>query len=84
MRLDELQTGQARGRSHTHVDFPALAASVFTCGEVSKSIAAMSAELDVGSVAPDFRLSANDGRELRLVDFRDKALVVLFFVREYN
>ncbi len=41
-------------------------------------------ELNVGSVAPDFRLSANDGREIRLVDFRDEALAGLFFVREYN
>ena len=40
--------------------------------------------MNVGSQAPDFQLSANDGREIKLVDFRDKALVVLFFVREYN
>ena len=57
---------------------------LYNRGEVSKSIAAMSAELDVGSVAPDFTLSANDGREIRLVDFRDKALVVLYFLCEYN
>jgi len=40
--------------------------------------------MDVGSQAPDFQLSAHDGREIRLSDYRDRALVVLFFVREYN
>lgn len=44
----------------------------------------MSDELNVGSRAPEFKLPANDGREIGLVDYRDKALVVLFFVREYN
>lgn len=44
----------------------------------------MSEEMNVGSQAPEFKLSANDGRDIRLVDYRDKALVVLFFVREYN
>ena len=48
------------------------------------SVAAMSDELNVGSRAPEFKLPANDGREISLVDYRDKALVVLFFVREYN
>ena len=40
--------------------------------------------MNVGSRAPEFKLSANDGREIRLADYRGKALVVLFFVREYN
>ena len=40
--------------------------------------------MNVGSQAPDFKLSANDGRKISLADYRDKALVVLFFVREYN
>ena len=44
----------------------------------------MSDELSVGSRAPEFRLPANDGREVGLADYRDKANVVLFFVREYN
>lgn len=43
----------------------------------------MNAELNVGLAAPDFKLSANDGREICLSDYRDKALVVLFFVRKY-
>jgi peroxiredoxin len=43
----------------------------------------MPAELIVGSLSPDFKLSANDGSEICLSDYRDKALVVLFFVREY-
>jgi peroxiredoxin len=44
----------------------------------------MSDELDVGSRAPEFKLPANDGHEVSLVDYRGKSLVVLFFVREYN
>lgn len=44
----------------------------------------MSDELNVGLPAPEFKLSANNGSEIRLVDYRDKALVILFFVREYN
>ncbi len=44
----------------------------------------MTEEPNVGSPAPDFTLPATDGREIGLSDYRDKALVVLFFVREYN
>ena len=44
----------------------------------------MNDELNVGSPAPDFRLSAHTGREIGLADYRDKASVVLFFVREFN
>ncbi len=44
----------------------------------------MAEGLNVGSPAPDFTLPATDGREIRLSDYRDKALIVLFFVREYN
>jgi peroxiredoxin len=43
----------------------------------------MPAQWMVGSLSPDFKLSANDGREICLSDYRNKALVVLFFVREY-
>jgi peroxiredoxin len=43
----------------------------------------MDAELNVGSPAPDFKLQANQGCEIGLADYRGKALVVLFFVREY-
>jgi peroxiredoxin len=43
----------------------------------------MDDELNVGSPAPDFKLFAHNGREIGLSDYRDKALVVLFFVREY-
>ncbi len=43
----------------------------------------MGDELNVGSMAPDFTLPASKGREVGLVDYRDKSLVVLFFVREY-
>jgi len=44
----------------------------------------MTDETNVGSLAPDFRLPAHDGREIGLADYRDKSLVVLFFVREHN
>ena len=39
---------------------------------------------NIGSLAPDFKLSASNGREIRLADYRDNASVVLFFVREFN
>jgi peroxiredoxin len=44
----------------------------------------MMEELNIGSTAPDFRLPANDERQVSLADYRGKANVVLFFVREYN
>jgi peroxiredoxin len=43
----------------------------------------MNAELNIGSLAPDFRLLAHIGREIALSDYRDKQPVVLFFVREF-
>jgi peroxiredoxin len=43
----------------------------------------MKDELNVGSPAPDFSLLANNGREIGLADYRDRATLVLFFVREY-
>lgn len=44
----------------------------------------MNDELSVGSVAPDFRLPSSKGGDMGLADYRGKAHVVLFFVREYN
>ncbi len=44
----------------------------------------MAEDINIGSPAPDFTLSAPDGRLFRLADYRGKARVVLFFVREYN
>ena len=41
-------------------------------------------EAKIGSYAPDFRLPATNGREISLSDYRRKANVVLFFVREFN
>jgi peroxiredoxin len=46
-------------------------------------MAAMAAALTVGSLPPDFKLPAHDGREISLSDYRDKVKIVLFFVREY-
>jgi peroxiredoxin len=44
----------------------------------------MSAELTVGSRAPDFRLPSSTGGETVIAAYRGKSQVVLFFVREYN
>ncbi len=41
-------------------------------------------ELAVGSPAPDFKLPASSGNEVALTDYRGRANVILFFVREYN
>ena len=41
-------------------------------------------DLKIGSIAPDFSLPSNLGREIKLSDFKSQANVVLFFVREYN
>jgi len=40
------------------------------------------AELEVGSIAPDFKLQSTRGGEVSLSDYRGKK-VILFFVREY-
>ena len=40
--------------------------------------------VEVGSAAPEFRLPASNGQEIGLADYRDKANVVVFFVREYG
>jgi len=39
-------------------------------------------ELEVGSLAPDFKLYSTRGGEISLSDFRGKK-IILFFVREY-
>ena len=36
-------------------------------------------ELKVGDVAPDFRLPADDGKEISLASFRGKPVVLYFF-----
>ena len=41
------------------------------------------AELELGSLAPDFKLLPNKGSEINFSDYRGHK-VVLFFVREYN
>jgi peroxiredoxin len=40
-------------------------------------------ELEVGSIAPDFKLMSNNGGVIDLNDYRGKK-TILFFVREYN
>jgi peroxiredoxin len=37
-----------------------------------------------GSIAPEFNLAASSGQKVALADFRSKAHVVLFFIREFN
>jgi len=37
------------------------------------------AALEVGDKAPDFKLQAEDGREVSLADFRGKRVVLYFF-----
>jgi peroxiredoxin len=42
------------------------------------------ASIEVGSIAPSFRLPASTGGEIALADYRERANIVLFFVRAYN
>ena len=39
----------------------------------------MAKTIDVGDQAPDFAVTSHDGHEIRLSDFRDDNVVVLFF-----
>jgi peroxiredoxin Q/BCP len=39
----------------------------------------MAAKLTVGEAAPEFRLKADDGREVKLRDYRGRWLVLYFF-----
>jgi peroxiredoxin len=41
-----------------------------------------SIEAKIGSLAPDFKLLATNGREVSLADFRGKENVIVFFIRE--
>jgi peroxiredoxin len=41
-------------------------------------------ELNVRSPAPEFILPASNGSEIALSNFRNKNIVYLFFVREFN
>ena len=38
----------------------------------------------IGSLAPDFKLSASNDQQISLSDFRGTKNVVLFFIREFN
>jgi len=40
-------------------------------------------DLTVGSLAPEFNLSASTGSDIALANFRSKKNVYLFFVREF-
>lgn len=43
-----------------------------------------SIEAKIGSLAPDFSLTATNGRKISLTDFRGRANVIVFFIREYT
>jgi len=43
-----------------------------------------SIDAKIGSIAPDFKLTASNDREIRLSDFHGERNVVLFFVREFR
>lgn len=42
------------------------------------------AEVNVGSLAPDFRLESNGGAIVRLSEYRGRAHVILYFMREFT
>lgn len=41
-----------------------------------------SIEAKIGSLAPDFKLTATNGRQISLTDFRGRSNVIVFFIRE--
>ena len=41
-----------------------------------------SIEAKIGSIAPDFKLTATNGQVISLTDFRNKSNVIVFFIRE--
>jgi peroxiredoxin len=41
-------------------------------------------EVNVGSLAQDFRLESNGGAIVRLSEYRGRAHVVLYFMREFT
>ncbi|MCC6259232.1 MAG: peroxiredoxin family protein [Anaerolineales bacterium] len=46
------------------------------------NIESASIEAKIGSLAPNFSLTATNGQEITLADFRGKSNVIVFFVRE--
>ena len=41
-------------------------------------------EVNLGSLAPDFRLESNGGTIVRLSEYRARAHVILYFMREFT
>ncbi|HEX6554255.1 MAG TPA: hypothetical protein VF026_15925 [Ktedonobacteraceae bacterium] len=41
-------------------------------------------EVNIGSFAPDFRLESNEGAFVRLSEYRGRAHVVLYFIRDFT
>jgi peroxiredoxin len=46
-------------------------------------MASDAAEVEVGSIAPDFSLESNSGTIVHLSDYRERKNVVLYFMREF-
>jgi len=42
------------------------------------------AEVNVGSLAPDFGLESDEGALVRLSEYRGRAHVILYFMREFT
>jgi len=40
--------------------------------------------VEVGSAAPDFTLPSSEGKLIQLSDYRDRAYVALYFMREFS
>ena len=43
-----------------------------------------SIEAKIGSIAPEFKLTASNDQQIALSEFRGKKNIVLFFIREYH
>ncbi len=41
-------------------------------------------EVNVGSLAPDFRLESNGEAMVRLSEYRGRSYVILYFMREFT
>jgi peroxiredoxin Q/BCP len=62
-----------------HLNVAKFAACLLLASSVTGSIPALGKTLEVGEVAPDFTLKADDGKTVKLSNFRNKKNVVVFF-----
>jgi peroxiredoxin len=40
--------------------------------------------IEIGSTMPDFQLPASTGKSVDVREYRERSILVLFFVREFN